>query len=115
MLEVLVAMVILGLGLGGLAAGAGQAQRAAATAAGSSEAVVIAAGLVDRGRHRRPLVPEEGGIEPGGYRWRLRSEREAVPGLWRIVAEVDHPLGGTTATYRLIGQCADRPLALTER
>ena len=115
LLEVLVAMTVLAIALGGLMTGAGQAQRAASVATGLTEASIIASGLLASARTAPPAALQTGVIDPGDYRWRRWAEPDVVPGSRRIIVEVDYPLAGTRAVHRLVGLAAERPLSLLER
>ena len=109
LLEVIVALAVLGVGLGGIIAGLGQAQRAAQVATRRSEAIVLAQGLLTQARCGT-LGMDHGHLEPGGWRWRLVRQTEQLPGLTRLIVEVDYPLGAASGSFRLVGCVAARDL-----
>ena len=113
LLEVVVALAVLGIGLGGVIAGLAQAQRAAQAATRRSEAVVIAQGVLAQARCGT-LSADSGQVEPGGWRWRLGRQADQPPGLTRLTVEVEYPLGAAPGSFRLVGCVAARDLSAQE-
>lgn len=80
LLEVLVALAILGIGLGVIVQGLGQGLRLRRESAENVRFTVLAEGLLGGllARKEAPEAVEEG--EQGGWRWRLEPLAEAPPG-----------------------------------
>jgi general secretion pathway protein I len=122
LVEVIVALAILALGIGGLTAMISTSLQQTAVAARTSEAGSLAQSLLARVGRELPIREEEQqGEFANGYGWTLRTsiygdarEREEWPvGAYKIFAQVEWQDGGMRRVYALetlrLGPKAARP------
>ena len=122
LVEVIVALAILALGIGGLIGMISGSLQQTALAARTTEAGTLAQSLLARVGTELPIRAEEqSGEFPNGYRWTLKAsvygdprEREEWPiGAYKVSAEVDWLDGDKRRVYTLetlrLGPKAVRP------
>jgi prepilin-type N-terminal cleavage/methylation domain-containing protein len=113
LMEVLVAMIVLGVAIVGIAQGFTVGLRAASTARGTTTATQLAvAKLAELDAGLVPVTQDdEGDFEDFGepdFRWRIESRTTSWLGLYEVVVTVTWPDRGTTRDLTVVQWMLDR-------